>query len=297
LENKEASILSKIADKFTGAIKLIRVKQWYKNLVVFLPLIFTFNLFNWHFFLLTAAGFLSLCLASSAGYIINDIKDVKKDRVHPEKKHRPIASGKIKMFEGYFLALFFAAVSGLIAYKIRISFMLFVAGLFILTQVYTFWLKTEAFADIITIASLFVIRAVSGVVIIDVPLGPWIIITMFFLAAFLATGKRQSDLQLMKEKAAATRKTLEVYTLKILDAMLIISATCIIITYALFVSLSNYKGLFITLPFLAYSVLYYYSKIQSSSKMARHPELFARDKKLMTAIGLQVLLTVLVLYF
>lgn len=282
--------------KIVELLKLMRPQQWYKNLIIFLPLIFTFNLFDTNLFLITLAGFAALCLVSSSSYIINDIKDRKVDAQHPEKKYRAIASGKIKAFSAGIFALILVIVALWISYVLKKEFLIFVIALFVLTQLYTFWLKKEAFADIILISTNFVIRAVSGVALISVDLGPWIIVSMFFLAAFLAIGKRKSDLELLKKKAEKTRKVLQIYTSSTLDTLLTITLTCLILTYALFVSISQYRALFITLPFLVYCVFVYYHLIQTNSKIARHPELFLKEKRLMVGIALYLILTLVLLY-
>src|SRR3989344_5214732 len=143
-------------------LNLIRVHQWYKNVVVFFALFFSGNVFNPHLLLLSILGFFSLSCISSVGYLVNDFMDVKQDRLHPEKRNRPLASGKISNTQALLLG-FILLVGGLsLGYFINVAFLYSVLALFLLMQIYTFFLKHIVFADVLTIATLFVIRAISG---------------------------------------------------------------------------------------------------------------------------------------
>ena len=137
-------------------LKLIRVKQWYKNLLIFLPIIFVGQMFNLDSLLFTLSGFFSLCFISSAAYIINDIFDRERDRVHPEKKYRPIASGELSIPRAIVASAIMLGVGILIALKLPIMFLVAGLAIFILTFIYSVFLKNEAFADILMISINFV---------------------------------------------------------------------------------------------------------------------------------------------
>ena len=163
---------------------LIRINQWYKNLVVYLGLIFSLLLFDFRLFVLSTIGFFSLCFISSANYIINDIIDNNRDKQYAEKSKRPIASGVVSFKSALFTALILIVFSLIIALKLSFGFFIFILLLFFLTFFYSVGLKNVLFLDILIIASNFVIRAVSGIFIINKGISPWLILCPFFLAMF-----------------------------------------------------------------------------------------------------------------
>ncbi len=290
--------------KIAAVIDLMRVRQWYKNLVVFLALFFSGNLFDWQLFLLVLLGFVIVCLTSSAGYVINDIIDLERDRAHPEKRNRPLASGKIS--NGGALILTFILLIGA-AFMMRILPVLFlpvvplffiytVVVLFLLTLFYSSILKNIIFADVLTISTLFVLRAIAGAVMIDVVISPWLILGPFFLSLFLSIGKRHADLLLLKEKSFVTREVLKEYNVELTNSLMIISTTLLIISYALYSFLSDYNYLIYTIPFALFVIFRFYYLIQQGSVIARHPERIIRDRQIIGGILLWLLVTGFVIY-
>ena len=277
-------------------VKLLRIQQWYKNIVVFLPLVFALSLTDLDLLIKTIIGFFMLCFVSSSNYVINDIIDRKKDLLHPEKKSRPIASGKINVAAGLLIAIIFLAISLVGSFFLSVNFMYAIIFLFLFTQLYSFKLKHEPFMDILAIAINFVVRAISGIFIINVELGHWIIIGTFFLALFLVTAKRRSESLFLKDIKSEHRKVLEVYNPEISNILLIISTTLLIVSYAFFISLSQYTRLFITFPIILYLIFRYLNFVQTNSIIARSPELLFKDKKTVLALMLYVIVTLLLLY-
>ncbi len=271
-------------------IKLLRPFQWYKNLVVFLPIIFGQRLNDVHALWLTILGYVALCFISSANYVINDIVDYKHDRVHPEKKSRPIAAGRIKIWQAIIVSICLVISSLLISLKISVIFTIFVALLFFLGQLYSLWLKKEIFADILLISVNFVIRAVSGAYIITfntvpyIRISPWLILCPFFLALFLATGKRAADLRMLGSEATKHKKVLAAYTPPVIKTLVEVSTTLLIISFSLYVFFSEFQGLFISLPFAIYAILRYSLHIEEGDIIARKPYLFFKDIKLLVSI-------------
>lgn len=276
-------------------LKLARIPQWYKNLVIFLPIFFTGNIFNIQIIEMTLLGFLSLSFISSANYIINDIIDIKKDKVHPEKKKRPLAAGKVKIFEAIILALIFIAASVFIGISLSSYFLIFIIALFALTLAYSLFLKNEPIIDILIISTNFVLRAISGVFIIKVFISPWLIICPFFLALFLAVGKRDADLKILKENATKHRYVLKYYDQQTTNGLMIISTTCLLMSYSLFAFQKTYL-LLLTLPFAIYFIFRYYNLAVSGSEIARHPELSYKDWRLMLSLILWAVLMVAIFY-
>jgi 4-hydroxybenzoate polyprenyltransferase len=282
--------------KIKDYIKLMRVRQWYKNLIVFLALIFSENLFNGEMFFLTILAFVSLSFISSAGYIINDIVDKKKDQLHPEKRYRPIAAERIKKFSAITLTILLLIMGITLGSLINLQFLLILISLFVITQIYTFFLKQVLFADILTIASLFAIRAISGGLAIEVWISPWLVLCPFFLAMFLVVGKRKSDISLMKNNASKTRKLLDHYTTELTNQMMNLSTILLIVSYSLYSFLSEHPKLIYTLPFGIYLIFKFSYLINNGSEIARHPEKMFTDKTLWGGVLIWTLLTIGIIY-
>ncbi len=284
---------TQIISLYTNALRL---RQWYKNLIVFLALFFSTNLFNEPLLLKTCLAFLALSTIASSSYLINDIIDRKRDLLHPEKKQRPIASGQISLFAASLLSLISLAL-GLWLSTYLPSVLIYILLIFwLLNLIYSFILKNILFADILTIATLFVLRAIIGALTIDVIISPWLIMCPFFLSLFLSIGKRHADLCLLKEKASATRLVLLQYTPSLTNSLMIIATTLFVLSYALYSFLSPYNHLLYTLPFALYIIFRYYYLINSGSKIARHPEQFIYDTPLLIGILLWIIITTVLIY-
>lgn len=278
-------------------IRLIRPQQWYKNLVIFLPIIFVGEFFKFNLLLDTLIGFFALCLVSSTNYVINDMIDRKKDTLHPEKRNRPIASGRVSVIEGVILSATLFIASLLIALKFSPAFSYSVLALFALTLMYSSIFKHEAFADVLFIGMNFVIRAVSGTFVINVSVSPWLVLCTFFLALFLAVGKRGSDLVLLGEDAGRSRQSLAHYTKEGVNALMILATALLVISYSLYSFLADKKGLLLTLPFALYVIFRYFSLVYSGSEIARKTELIFKDPRLLIGGLLWGLSAFLVLYW
>ncbi len=277
-------------------LTLIRPKQWYKNLLVFLPLVFSGNLLNSLAVSNSILAFVSFCALSSATYVINDYADRHKDRLHPEKRNRPIASGKIGTIEAMAITLLLLAVGFGIALLLPINFLYAALGYFVLSQLYTMWLKHEAFADILTISTNFVIRAAAGAFAISVWVSPWLIVCVFFLALFLMLGKRKSELALLNEKAGFQRKTLNSYSPEVVSALSTIATTALVISYTLYVFFGEHNLLYINLPIALYAIFRYEAMISSANKISRQPEYVFTDAKMLAAMLLWAIITIAILY-
>ncbi len=277
-------------------IKLIRVYQWYKNLVIFLALFFSGNLLNVALMKEAAIAFLSFSLISSAGYVINDLKDLAEDKKHPERRLRPLASGQIRKWVATLMIVLLLMGGGLLTFSLGREF-LWISGLFLgLSLLYTFILRRIIFGDVLTIATLFVIRAIAGAVAIKVVISPWLILVPFFLSLYLSTGKRHSELQLLGEKAGETKKVLQEYTPEMTNILMTVSITLLIISYALYSFLSEHALLIMTLPFAVYTIFRYHYLIVSRSVVARNPEKIIKDQPIMVGIVLWLLVTGLIIY-
>ena len=280
-----------------GVIKLCRPYQWYKNLLILLPLIFSRSLFNFELWPSMILGFISLVFVSSANYIVNDILDYERDKKNPEKMHRPIASGIIKKGYGFIIAILFFLISLFIAYYLDFAFVFIVISLFLLTLIYSLYLKNELFADVTVIGINFILRTVSGSILMKAEISPWIIICVFFFALFLGVGKRYSEIIFLKENASEHRKVLERYDQKTLSSLMDISATVFIITFSMFTFFSQFsQKLIYLIPLFVYIILRYSWLIRSGSIIVRHPEKIYKDKQLFISLLIFLSFSILLIY-
>jgi 4-hydroxybenzoate polyprenyltransferase len=278
--------------------KLLRINQYYKNLVIYLPLIFSGNVFDTSLFLLTTIGFVALSLISSTNYIINDIVDAKKDAKNKEKKSRPIASGAISSRKALLIAFTLLLIGSTTGLLISKQFFIFQAALILSGMLYTFFFRNEPFLDVIIIAVNFVLRAISGAVLIQVMVSPWLILCPFFLALFLAVGKRRAENKMLGKKATEHRKTLSIYTPELTSSLMNISTTLLIISYGLY-SFLSVQGNFLlaTFPAMLYVVFRYRMLEGSDPEIARHPELLIKDKRSMVAMLVWAASVLGIIYF
>jgi len=281
---------------FTDFLKLVRVAQWYKNLVIFLPLIFGGYLFNLLDVGLMVMGFFSLCFISSVNYIINDFLDRKKDMLNPEKKDKPLVTGVITDVQALVVIFFFLAASILLALLLPLMFLLSIIALFVSSQLYSLVFKNEVFLDILFIAINFVIRAISGVFIVNAPISPWLVLCTFFLSLFLSVGKRCSESMFLGSEASMHRKVLKYYSKEVTSSLMIVSTSLLVMSYGLYTFLSNFKALIWTLPIALYVIFRYTYLVYSGTQISRHPEKFFKDYRLVVGIAFWIVSVFLIIY-
>jgi len=221
---------------------------------------------------------------SSSNYILNDIIDVEKDKIHPQKKARPLAAGEITVRKAGFIAALLAICSLSIGIALSPAFFYILLTFFFLTQLYSLYFKQELFLDLMCIATNFVLRAIGGAYILGVRLSPWLIVCTFFLSLFIAVGKRKADAMLLQNKASEHKKVLSEYTPQLTNTLLIISTTALLMSYSLYSFLSIYPHLIYTLPLAMYVILRYFFLIETASIIALQPEYFYQDRKLVLGI-------------
>ena len=295
-----------MAKTFYYLFKEIRPRQWVKNLTVFAAIFFNGKLLDPQLLNLTVLAFLSLCAASSAIYIINDLSDVEKDRLHPFKKHRPLASGKLPKEIAIFAAAVLAISALLVANSISTSFLLLILIFFVMHITYSFYLKNVILFDILTIASGFILRVFSGEVATGYHLNIWLFLTVVSVSLFLAVGKRRSELTLLAgwdgAIAAKTRATLSHYSERMLDVYLSMFANSAWITYAFYTFLekppayrntitralldndlsiiADRKWLMLTIPIVIYGIMRYLQLIYEKNEGESPEKVLLSDKPL-----------------
>jgi len=282
-------------NKSIGFVRLLRPWQWYKNLLIFVPILFSGNFFNIPALILTVFGFLALCFVSSFNYVINDVVDYKKDSINIEKRNRPVASGLINRAEAVIFGFVFLLLGLWIASGLGAYFFGSVILLVLLSQLYNFWLKNEIFADVIIIGINFVIRAASGAFIIGVFISTWLVLCTFFLSLVLSVGKRYAETILLGEKSAKHRAVLSGYTKPVVHTLLVLCMGLLLMAYSLYCFIDR-PQLMLTLPFALYCVFRYNGLLETDPKFARNPELLFLDKHMLVGSVAWLIISILLIY-
>lgn len=245
-------------ERLGGLIQLMRPKQWVKNGFVLAPLIFSGEFLNSNAVGNALFAALLFCFASSATYIINDIHDIKHDRLHPKKRlKRPLAAGRVTM---PLALLLLGVLYGLLVYGwfITPKVVLILASYMALNIAYTFILKHQPVIDIFTIAIGFVLRVYAGAMALDVPVSSWMFVTTLCLALYLAAVKRRQELS---QNGVEGRKVLEKYSVSLVDRYAEMSATGALVFYSMFV-MSAKPQLVITVPLVLFGLFRYWYVVE-----------------------------------
>lgn len=276
----------------------MRPKQWIKNLLVFAGIIFAQRIFTDGYLLKSFYAFLAFCLLSGSGYIINDLVDIEKDRAHPEKRNRPLASGRLNTsLAAAFLVVGLAASFGT-AFWLSANFGIMAIIYFIITVSYSFKLKNIVIIDVLAIAMGFVIRAVAGAVVIGVNISPWLLVCTFLLALFLALAKRRQELVLLEDGASSYRKILDEYRPEMLDQMISVATSSTVMAYSLYTFTSVHSVyLMATIPFVIYGI-FRYQYLVHSKDLGDSPETaLLKDPPLLINIVLWITSCTLILHY
>lgn len=281
-------------------LDLLRIRQWVKNPLIYIALIFTNNLFNPALFLKVTVGFFLLSFAASAIYIINDIRDAKEDRHHPEKKYRPIASGNIAPAFAWVICMILMAIALAGSYIIDTGFFYVILTYVIMNLFYTFKLKHVVILDLFIVAAGYVLRAIAGAVIINVAISPWLLICTSLLALFVIMAKRRYEMTSLSD-ASKHRKILDEYSVPLIDEMTSVVTASTVIAYSLYTftsdTASRHQYLMLTIPFVLYGIFRYLYLIHKKN-LGGNPELiFLKDIPTIVNILLWVATNVVIVYF
>lgn len=300
-----------------------RPRQWTKNLAVFAAIIFTGQLFNPFFFILTTKTFIVFCTLASAAYLINDLADFSQDRLHPFKRYRPIAAGKLdkKTAAATAIIMCFAALefSFLTSYSL-----FFMAVAFLTLQIsYTFYFKKIPQADILIIAGAYILRVYAGELVTGYHLSIWLMLTVISLSLFLATGKRRAEITLLTggkpgRPIPPTRATLLHYRQELLNIYTSIFATSTFIAYGFFTftegapiikkgpifqfflkhapAWAARKWLMATIPFVLYGIMRYLQLIYEKGEGESPERVLLSDRPLLAAVFAWSFLLILIIY-
>lgn len=259
-------------------LRLIRVKQWLKNVFVFLPIFFAGKILDLNLLLNSIIAFFSFSFIASSIYIINDYTDIEKDRMHPEKKNRPLAAGKIPINHAIIVFLFLVIASYFFGYFTHSwGVILIISVYFIMNLAYSFNLKHIAIIDVSIIAIGFLLRIYMGGFATNLPISVWAVLITFFLALVMALGKRRGEL-INVQLTGQTRKALDGYNLQFIDIAITMVSTSFVVCYIMYtldpVIKMNfhyyivYTSLFAVIGILRYLQLtFVYNKAESPTKM------------------------------
>jgi 4-hydroxybenzoate polyprenyltransferase len=279
----------------------LRPKQWTKNAIVFAALVFDLKLMHPDLFVTVCGAFVCFCLASSAIYLINDIQDIESDRMHPKKRYRPIASGRISVRAAWCVVCALLAISLPVSFALRPTFALIVAGYVLLMVAYSLVLKHLVIVDVFAISAGFVMRAAGGAVVIAVPISPWLYVCTVLLSLFIGFGKRRHELLLLEGDAGSHRRNLDEYTPELLDHFIMICAAATVMAYSLYTFVADNlpvnHSMMLTIPFVIYAVFRYLYLVHRREAGGSPEQTLLTDLPLLSCIVLWGIVAVVILYW
>lgn len=290
-------------------LRAMRPRQWLKNGLVFMALAFSVGQSwsvnrpeSWMPLLAKVTlAFTAFCAASSAEYLINDLRDIERDRLHPRKRRRPLASGALRPRTAVLAAVALLAGGLLLALPLGWRFTLVLAGYASLALAYSFALKHMVLLDLMALAVGFVLRAVAGAVAINVPVSPWLYLCTFLGALFIAINKRRHELTLLDDGAADHRPILAEYTTGLLDQMASVVTAATVVAYALYTvtadNLPDNHAMLGTVPFVLYGVFRYLYLVHRHDAGGSPEDILLTDRPLQITIALWVLAAMVILAF
>ena len=245
------------ARRLAPAVEALRPKQYTKNLLLFAALLFADRASSLDAWVAAGAAFVAYCLASSAAYLVNDVRDADEDRRHPIKRLRPVASGELAARDALVLAGALVAVAVALVAPLGLTALAFLAGFVALQLAYSLGVKHVVLVDVMAIGALFVIRAAAGADAVEVRISPWLLLCTALLALFLGLAKRRGELVLVGADEAPGRPVLDSYSLALVDQLVAVVAASAIIAYSLYTFTAHSQAMMITIPFVVFGVFRY----------------------------------------
>ena len=282
-----------------AVIKALRPKQWSKNGLLLVAIVFAEKYEEPASLTAVAIGVAVFCMLSSAGYLVNDLRDVAQDRLHPDKKHRPIASGQVGsgLAWGMVLALVALGFSGA-WYLLNLGFFVTAVAYLVTTLTYSMFFKHVAVLDVMGIAAGFIFRAVAGAEAIGVESSPWFLTCILFGALFIGLSKRLAEIKLLEGVAGEHRKVLDEYSVELLRQLITVTTACSLISYALYTFDGEHgKSLMLTIPFVVYGVFRYLFLVDQKDLGGEPSSILLRDRPMQICMVLFIAVAVLCLRF
>ena len=271
-------------------ILLLRPAHWVKNVFVLAPLVFAQKLTDPEAVRLALLAFIAFCLASSAVYIFNDIRDRGEDRLHPLKRNRPLAAGTVSVQLAAVLAIAMAAGALGIAVGLGTGFLLVLTTYLVLNQFYSLGLKHVVILDVMIVSLGFVLRVIAGGLAIDVRVSAWLLLCTFFVALFLAFSKRRHELMLLANEASGQRPVLSHYSAAFLDQMINVVTASTVVAYAMYsispetIEKFHTRYLIYTIPMVLFGIFRYLYLIYQRQTGRNPTEAILRDPPFMINI-------------
>jgi 4-hydroxybenzoate polyprenyltransferase len=283
-------------------IKLLRAKDWAKNLFLFIPVFFSGLIFNKDAYPLLLLGFVTFCCIASSIYIINDYRDIEDDKKHPVKSKRPLASGAVSKTAAIIICILLILLGFGIAFFIETKF-LFILGIYFLINLgYSFGLKNIPILDIGIVATGFVLRVKAGAVIADIGISEWLNIMVFLLALFMAIGKRRDDVLLKLSSGTDMRKAIKGYNLEYLNVVLALVCAVIVVAYFMYTMspeverrMGTYR-LYYTCLFVLAGILRYLQIIFVQAASGSPTKILYRDRFIQITLLLWIASFYLIIY-
>ena len=285
-----------------AVIETFRPKQWIKNLFVFTGVLFSQNIFNFPLLSKAISAFVVFCLLSGSTYLFNDLTDLINDRKHPVKRNRPLASGRLNVAFAKILLIVLIPVLLTVSFSLGIPFFVIVLTYTLLQCLYSRYLKHIVILDVFCIACGFVLRVVSGAVVINAEISNWLLVCTGLLALFLALCKRRHELTNFGESSIKQRSVLGKYSPYLLDQMISIVTACTFMSYILYtisdetIDKFHTKNLIVTVPFVLYGIFRYQYLVHKKNSGEAPEIILVTDKPLLINIVLWVLTVGVVLY-
>lgn len=241
-------------------ILLLRPSQWIKNVMLFFPPFLGGAIFKISIIHLGITPFLAFCFGSSAGYILNDLNDLESDFQHPQKKHRPLASGKVSIGSAKIICVILLLCSICLSLVVSIRFTFLLIIYMVITGTYTWMFREVPVLDIFCISSGFVVRLLAGGEAFSITVSDWLFLTVFFLAIFLSTGKRLGEKVALGRSAAGHRKSLDNYPEGFLEGTMYMTGGAVLVTYTMYVIVRSF--MVYTVPLCCFGLLRYIYRVK-----------------------------------
>ena len=268
----------------TALIEAMRPRQWMKNIFLFAGVVFGQRLYDRGAVVWSLGAFCIFCFLSSAVYLVNDVADAEKDREHPTKRNRPIASGRLPKSIALVSAFIFAIGSIGLSLVIAPTFAAFAIAYLVLNLLYSFSLKHIVILDVLMVAIFFVIRAAAGAAAINVAISHWLLICTLLLALFIALSKRRHELVLLENNASAHRASLTEYSAYLLDQMIAVVTASTLMGYVLYtvdartVAVFGSERLVYTVPFVIFGIFRYLYLIHQKGEGGNPDRIILSDR-------------------
>lgn len=281
----------------------LRPSQWIKNIIVFAALVFSQNLFNGYMLLKSALGFVTFCMLCSSIYLINDLMDIEKDKLHPLKSLRPLPSGRLSKNLAVQVTVILAIGSIISAFILSTNFGIACLIYFTMFCSYSVKLKKIVIVDVMTISLGFVLRVIAGAVLIDVNISNWLLLCTILLALFLALSKRRHELVSLDKNAATHRSILAEYSPNFLDQMIAVVTASTVTAYSLYtmsqetIEKFHTSHLSYTIPFVLYGIFRYLYLVHQRAEGGNPTAVLLTDRPLLLNCALWLLTVSLLIYF